>query len=324
MLTPEAKEALGRARDLALGEGYDRAQPHHILAALLEASTARQVLDLYGLDVAGLRITLEHFSRPAFPLDREAEERTLGLAREEARRLRQRVIGAEHLLLALVRQPDTLAAGVLGTFGVTRDPTREAIRYLHGLVLDWEPPSEAGPTAVHGGSFPLMFVGDATQPDDEADDELAGAFREFFGDDDVPTEGELESVIGIGRRSERSGVTVEAIALELRTTVTILHWAARPLPPRLLGDPDVVVSDDVATRYRALPSGGSGGEHGMRYETYVLPRPPAAASRLSIEIRSFGRQTPMLPSAGPWDSEEPVDGPWLIDVSLETGTPHGP
>ena len=120
VLTPEAKEALGRARDLALGEGYDRAQPHHILAALLEASSARQVLDLYGLDMAGLRITLEHFSRPAFPLDREAEERVLGLAREEARRLGQHEIGAEHLLLALVRQPDTLAAGVLGTFGVTR------------------------------------------------------------------------------------------------------------------------------------------------------------------------------------------------------------
>ena len=48
----------------------------------------------------------------------ERARRVLSLAQEEAKRFEHSYIGTEHLLLGLVKEPDGVAAKVLGALGV--------------------------------------------------------------------------------------------------------------------------------------------------------------------------------------------------------------
>src|SRR5207244_3129317 len=73
--------------------------------------------------------------------DADAEERTVDLARAEAARLGQGETGPEHLVLALARQQHSLPSGILESMGLTLNSAREAVRFLHGQVPDWQPPT---------------------------------------------------------------------------------------------------------------------------------------------------------------------------------------
>ncbi len=65
-------------------------------------------------------------------LDRDARRRVLALGAEEARRRGDARIGTEHLLLALLHQPDGALAE---TLGVGRDEVREALDRLDRQAL---------------------------------------------------------------------------------------------------------------------------------------------------------------------------------------------
>src|SRR5579862_7862382 len=54
------------------------------------------------------------------------------LAQDEARRLQHDYIGTEHLLLGLLREPEGVAARVLGTLGVTLDDARADVARIIG------------------------------------------------------------------------------------------------------------------------------------------------------------------------------------------------
>jgi ATP-dependent Clp protease ATP-binding subunit ClpC len=56
--------------------------------------------------------------------------RVLPLAREEAQRLGHNYIGTEHLLLAIMREGDGLAARVLVSLGVDLDRVRSAVEFI--------------------------------------------------------------------------------------------------------------------------------------------------------------------------------------------------
>lgn len=61
--------------------------------------------------------------------------RTIGilqLAEDEARRLGHGYIGTEHILLAIVREGDGIAAGVLESFGVELEKVRQAVELIVG------------------------------------------------------------------------------------------------------------------------------------------------------------------------------------------------
>ena len=58
--------------------------------------------------------------------------RALANAQEEAQRLQHNYIGTEHLLLGLLRLPDTMAAQVLQQYGIVLEATREAVTFIVG------------------------------------------------------------------------------------------------------------------------------------------------------------------------------------------------
>lgn len=71
----------------------------------------------------------------------ERAQRALDSAIDEARRRRHDYVGAEHLLLGIIAEPDSGAAIVLGQLGVDSDDIRSAISYIvrDGSAMILEP-----------------------------------------------------------------------------------------------------------------------------------------------------------------------------------------
>ncbi len=318
-LTDEAREAMRRARDLARAADGQRADPQHILLAVLEAPGAQRLLGAFGIEPQQLAGAVEFLDvgTPPSSLDAGAEEATVSRAMAEARRLGQDAVGSEHLVVALVGRRDSLAAGLLATVGITRDPAREAVRFLHGVVPDWDPPergergSLANSSYLIGGSLDFAEGPDMPRPSEE-DTTMLEAFAGSA--EGVP--GPLRSVVAIGQTAEAGGVIVELIALEVRATFAVLTWRARPDGLRLLGSPESSVADDAGTRYRAWSTSSSGGEHGSQGEITILPSPPETARVLTVEFVAFGHYGPfpsMLPRA---IRDDRAEGPWLFELPI--------
>jgi excisionase family DNA binding protein len=62
----------------------------------------------------------------------ERARKVMSLAQEEAQRFNHNYIGAEHLLLGLVREGDGVAAKVLNNLGVSLDRVRSAVEFIIG------------------------------------------------------------------------------------------------------------------------------------------------------------------------------------------------
>ena len=68
--------------------------------------------------------------------------RVIVLAQLEARELNHNYIGTEHILLALIREGDGLAAGALTAMGISLDAVRQAVEDIIGRGT--QPPPESG------------------------------------------------------------------------------------------------------------------------------------------------------------------------------------
>jgi ATP-dependent Clp protease ATP-binding subunit ClpC len=142
--TPGAQRALSLAREEAQGLHHDYIGTEHLLLGLLREGEgiAAEVLHQLWIEVDQVRQALVYIlthhvpdqpapvsaagRRGATPDEPAAfpdagltpRARTvLSLAVDEAQRLHQDYVGTEHLLLALAREGEGLAAGILRTFG---------------------------------------------------------------------------------------------------------------------------------------------------------------------------------------------------------------
>jgi hypothetical protein len=311
VLNAEARECLRRARGAATERGPNRADLSDILSALVESEPAVRLLELFEAEPDKVRAAVAFMSQGASSqTDPDAEERTVDLARAEAARLGQGETGPEHLILALARQQNSLPGGILESMGVTLDSAREAVRYLHGRVPDWQPP-----TSIQSASSswaPMEMV-----PGSMSDEDAARMLDMSMTNFEVGMSA-LDRVIGIGQANEAAGVLVEMIALEIREAGGVLHWRTQTSEDRLLGDADIAFSDDAGTTYQVMPSGWSGSGREARGETLVVPKPPHEARTLTIEVRSFGRMDWMPFPAPMSPAREEVAGSWRFEISLET------
>lgn len=114
----------------------------HLLLGLVRENegVAAQVLVKMGVSLAKVRREIEgevqHSSKPTpgEPKLTPKAKRVLELAADEARRMRHSYIGTEHLLLALLREKDGLAATVLRRLGLNLEKAR--VQVLEYLVPD--------------------------------------------------------------------------------------------------------------------------------------------------------------------------------------------
>jgi KAP family P-loop domain/Clp amino terminal domain, pathogenicity island component len=177
-LTPNAVEALSRAEEEAAGLSSGRVRTAHVLLGVLETPGSRggKALNDVGVTAEKVRDFVARLRTPTDAADQRPYshglQRALTAADEESRRLQIHLIGTEHVLLGLVRDPKSSAAQTLATLDVTPDGVRAALeRYLDSPALQPENTSvdeQSEPAAEP--SPPLAAVpthGDRPARDDE-------------------------------------------------------------------------------------------------------------------------------------------------------------
>ncbi len=124
------------SREEALRLGHDYIGTEHLLLGLLRESEgiAIEILNNLGCDLDELKKSIEDAVKTTgdtmtvgdIPLTKRAEK-ILKMAYMEAERFKSDVTGTEHLLLALVREKEGVAAQVLMSFDVTHELVKEEL-----------------------------------------------------------------------------------------------------------------------------------------------------------------------------------------------------
>lgn len=139
-LTPRARKVLELAREEAGRFNHNFVGPEHLLLGLVKLGQdfAGNVFCNHGLDLEALRMETEKYvgtgpdhkmigNLPYTPWGK----RVLSLAAREATGLGHTYVGAEHILLGLLREGDCVAAKVLKNLDVDIGSMRqEILRYL--------------------------------------------------------------------------------------------------------------------------------------------------------------------------------------------------
>jgi ATP-dependent Clp protease ATP-binding subunit ClpC len=144
--TNRARQALSIAQEEArlLNHGYIGTE--HLLLGLIreEEGIAARVLADMGVSLTDVRRAVERMvgrgeRTPSGLQLAEQTKRVIELAVDEAKRLEHRYIGTEHLLLALLRVPDSMAAAILEALNLNREIIR---RRVYNLMRQDSQPEE--------------------------------------------------------------------------------------------------------------------------------------------------------------------------------------
>ncbi len=136
------------ARDEALRLGHDYIGTEHLLLGLIREGEgiAIEILHSLGCDLEEIKHAVEDAGRASgdtmtignIPFTKRAEK-ILKSAYVEADRHKSDIIGTEHLLLALVKEKEGLAAQILKSFGVAYEAVNEELE----RILQGSPSSQA-------------------------------------------------------------------------------------------------------------------------------------------------------------------------------------
>jgi ATP-dependent Clp protease ATP-binding subunit ClpC len=137
-LTDRARKVLGFAAEQARSMNHEYVGTEHLLLALVadQPGAASNLLQSLGVDMGGIRAEIEKLVQPgSTPVTMRELPRTprtrkvIEYAQQEARSVGQKAVDVEHLLIALLREPEGVAGIVLGNLGVKTDELRaEALR----------------------------------------------------------------------------------------------------------------------------------------------------------------------------------------------------
>lgn len=134
--TEKARRVIFFSRYEASQFGSNSIEPEHLLLGLLREDKAqlKRFMKAAGVTAETLRADVESHIKAEEKIHTAVElplsddtKRALAYAHEESDSLKHRHIGTEHLLLGLLRQPDTLAAQVLRRHGIEFEKVRASI-----------------------------------------------------------------------------------------------------------------------------------------------------------------------------------------------------
>ncbi|MDD2710836.1 MAG: ATP-dependent chaperone ClpB [Verrucomicrobiae bacterium] len=151
-LTVKAQEALQEAHHEAENQGHSELSPEHLLWALLrqEEGLVLPLLQKLGVNLGRLRNLLETALKRRSKVSGGTAQtvlsgetnHALGLAEKEAARMRDQYVSTDHLLLAIVEQGKSDAAGLLAGMGVSKDALLRALQELRGAQQAADPHAE--------------------------------------------------------------------------------------------------------------------------------------------------------------------------------------
>lgn len=135
--TQSARTMIFRAQQAAQEQGAESVDEFYFLTAMLGEGecTAHQVLVQLGADLDRLAAGARASSKPAgerWGLTYSAK-RVVDCAFAEAKTLRDKHIGTEHLLLGMLHEPAAPIAQLLLAHGMDRTAVREAVQRRKGL-----------------------------------------------------------------------------------------------------------------------------------------------------------------------------------------------
>lgn len=218
--TERARKVMGFARREAQRFHHEYIGTEHILLGLIQEGqgVAANVLKSMAIDLEKIRREVEKIVKPGPAMEPSVQipftpraKKVVELALEEAGNLGHNYIGTEHLLLALLREQEGIAAHVLMALGVRLDEVREeVIEFLGGPVQEEEETDE-----VSSGENTPAPHGKSKTPALDA-----------FGRDltEAAKRGELDPVIG---RSEEIERVIQVLSRRTKNN------------PVLLGEPGV-------------------------------------------------------------------------------------
>ncbi len=234
--------------------GHDYLGPEHILLGILKAedSVAVRILMNLGVDLQELRKEVEKRCEQSFstfildPQTQEKYQRIISYAREEAKNLKHSYVGSEHLLLALLREQDSIPAAALATFNVTYSAVQEEI--LHTLGLSQE--------SLSSRRVREEKKMEKTPTLDEFARDLTKAAREGLLDPVIGRDREIERVIQILCRKTKNNPVLVGEAGVGKTAIVegLAQRIVEKKVPDLLQDKRVMALDIAAlvagTKYR--------------------------------------------------------------------------
>ena len=162
-----AKKVLAIAHEEAFRLKHNYVGTEHLLLGLVREgqSIAARVLDSLGIELSKVRTAVEFIigagddsALPKTPSELMMSPRTkkvIELAIDESRRLGHSHVGPEHLLLALVREGQGMASGVIESLGVTLAKVRQQLLATLGRP-DADVESFPGPFLLASGPFNLI------------------------------------------------------------------------------------------------------------------------------------------------------------------------
>ena len=167
-----AKRVLALAQDEAIRFNHNYIGVEHLLLGLVREGegVAARVLDSLGIDLSKMRSSVEVMigrgKETTSPSEITLSPRTkkvIELAVDESRKLGHSHVGTEHLLLGIVREGQSVGAGVLESMGVNLEQVRhQAIAVLgqHRPEMAATASAGIGPSAGAGigSSHPVPFV----------------------------------------------------------------------------------------------------------------------------------------------------------------------
>ncbi|MFN4989511.1 MAG: Clp protease N-terminal domain-containing protein, partial [Ignavibacteria bacterium] len=130
------QDVIRLSREEALRLGHDYIGTEHLLLGIIREGEgiAVKILRNVGVDLFKLKKSIEDTIRTSsgtltignIPLTKQAEK-VLKITYLEAKLYKSEVIGTEHLLLALLRDDDNIAAQILSQFSISYDEVRKEL-----------------------------------------------------------------------------------------------------------------------------------------------------------------------------------------------------
>ncbi len=150
--SPVVKDVITYSREEALRNGNDYIGIEHFLLGLIREgeNVAVQVLTNMGIDLLQMKKTIEKTIKGQSPKNRNLEniplvkqaERVLKITYLEAKLFNSDLIGAEHLLLSILKDNDNLATRLLNQQGIDYQVVKEEVKTIQDEFKEDLPPKD--------------------------------------------------------------------------------------------------------------------------------------------------------------------------------------
>jgi ATP-dependent Clp protease ATP-binding subunit ClpC len=204
--SPRVKDVITYSREEALRLGHEFIGTEHLILGMIREGEgmALKILSSLNCDPKALRKEIESVVKPGtgskaslgnLPLVKQAEK-ALKVTYLEAKLFNSQIIGTEHLLLAILKDPDSIASKVLKSFHIDYQTIKEELDFMIGSEPKAELPSTPNDDDNDDTPFSSKKLGDSKSKTPVLDN---------FGRDlsKMAEDGKLDPIIGREKEIER-------------------------------------------------------------------------------------------------------------------------